>query len=482
MNFIKTKYPLLIIFLVNVILKFLYLGTESVSHDEPFSIYHAQFDLPALVRYLKGYNNPPLYEIVLHGWIKLFGISEISVRFLPMLFSCFSAVFIYKIGKEFFNHKIAVLSCLIFTFSTFQTWYAHDSRVYTLFLLLASASCYLFYKLLHETISNRQIITLVVVNALILYAHYFGFFVWFIECLIIILFQLKNRKLVGRYFIIHGIAFVLYIPQIMILYQRFVESSSNGTWLKSPIGVESLYNMIWSFSNAPVVAVMCIAVLLAALTKTAFSKNKESNPFTMYTIIWFFIPFLLMFFMSYKIPMFLDRYLIFITPAFYILISVALNYLFNKPLAFYSSSVILSGLFIATFKINPDKKRSVKETISYIRSKKDPRTVVLVCPTDFNTTFAYYYNKDFFKSISPHSEYGRMSDLMKGDNIYFINQIDQNTMNTINQFDNILYLDAGADFAMPHNNIKHFMQTHFNQAEEKHFPELFNAYMFKRVP
>lgn len=482
MNLTTTRHLLLIIFLVNFILKFLYLGTESISHDEPFSIYHAQFDVSALVTYLKGYNNPPLYEIVLHGWIKLFGISEISVRFMPMLFSCFSAVFIYKIGKEFFNHRIAVLSSLIFTFSTFQTWYAHDSRVYTLFLLLTSVSFYLFYKLLHETINNKQITILVFINALILYAHYFGLFVWFVECLIIILFQLKNRKLVSRYFIINGIAFLLYIPQIVIMYQRFVESSSNGTWLKEPIGIESLYNMIWSFSNAPVVAVVCISFLLIALIKQLISRNKERNPFTIYTIIWFFVPFLLMFFISYKIPMFLDRYLIFATPAFYILISVAINYLFNKPVAFYISSVIISGLFIATFKINPSKKRSVKDTINYITSKKGTRTVVLVCPTDFNTTFAYYYNKEFFKSIRQDSEYGQMSDLMKGDNIYFINQIDQNIMNTINQFDNILYLDAGADFAMPHNNIKNFMQTHFNQTEEKHFPELFNAYIFKRIP
>ena len=118
-----------------VLLKSLFLTSQSISLDDPFTIYHAQFDFWNLIGYLKNYNNPPLFEILLHFWIKLFGITEISVRILPMLFSSFSVLFIYKIGKVFFDSKTAIVVSILFTFFNIQLFYAHDCRVYSLFLL-----------------------------------------------------------------------------------------------------------------------------------------------------------------------------------------------------------------------------------------------------------------------------------------------------------------------------------------------------------
>jgi mannosyltransferase len=478
MNYLKNNYPLLLLFLLNVLVKCLFLTSESISHDEPFSIFHAQFDLPELIAYLKNYNNPPLYEILLHAWIKASGISEFSVRFMPMLFSCFSVIFIYKIGKEFFNSRIALLSSLVFTFSTMQTLYAHDSRVYSLFLLLTAISFYLFFRLLAGRLSKSQTFLFMFINVLSIYAHYFGFFIWFIQFLIVIAYHLKNKHMVRWYFFIHALGIILYSPQIITLYQRFSESSSKGTWLKAPIGVESLYNMIWSFSNAPIVSVLTIVILTAGLVKYAVLRKEAINHFTTAMVIWFFVPYFFMFFLSYKIPMFLDRYLIFITPAFYILLAIAINYLFEKRVAYLSAAGILTICFVCSFSINPAKKRSVKETVGYIKTKKDPKTLVLICPPEFNTTFAYYYNKEIFRNVNAATEYGNLTNSLQTDNIYFINEIDQNLIHKINPYEKIIYLDAGADFAVPGNKIKNDLFQRFKLMEERKFPEIFQAYTF----
>lgn len=478
---LKGYIPLLILFLLNVVLKCIYLTAEPVSHDEPFTIYHAQFGFSELVGYLKNYNNPPLFEIILHFWTKVFGISELSVRVLPMLFSSVSVVFIYAIGRDFFNTRVALLASLLFTFSTMQIWYAHDCRVYSLFLLLTLISFYLFFTLLKESsLSLKWSLTLLVVQALLIYAHYFGLFVWLLQGIIVLAFHFRNKKRLLRFTGIMLGASLLYLPQVLSLYERFSDSAGKGTWLKPPSGLESLYNMIWSFSNAPVIAVLCIALLLAALLKfLVFAKQQEVNRPVVYLCIWFVFPFLAMFLLSYKIPMFLDRYLIYITPAFYLLLALSLSFLLPGKKAFYTGSIILIAGFVFSASYNPTKKRAVRETVEFVISRKDPATLVLICPPEFMTTFAYYYRRDYFQQAESGSEYGRLIRLLEEDQVFFINAMSPGLLQRASRYKRIIYLDAGADFTFPGNHIKDDLLKHYTLKEEAFQPELFHMYVLE---
>ena len=481
-SFIK-KHRIPIGFVViNIFIKSVFITTQPISHDEPFTIYHAQFDVDHLIGYLKNYNNPPLFEILLHFWIKLFGISELSVRILPMLFSSFSVLFIYKIGKAFFDDKTAIISSALFTFSIMQIWYAHDCRVYSLFLLLTVSSFYLFFKLLKDgKLSNWQLFGFISLNVLLLYAHYFGAFVWLLEGLIIVIYFIKNKSVLITFIKSCVIGLVLFTPHIFVLFQRFTESAQRGTWLKIPSGLESLYNMIWAFTNAPVVAVTSIVVLVACLIKFLITSKKQiQNPFVKYIMWWFLFPFFFMFFMSYKVPMFLDRYLIFITPALYLLLAVGLSFLLEKKRLYYGAAFILVGAFLFSCTLNPDKKRLVRETVDYIKANKTARTIVLGCSPEFMTNFTYYYNLRYFQAVDQQSEYSMLEEQLKNEQIYFIHRLDSNLMNHVNTFDRIIYLDAGADFSSPDNHIKDDLTNAYKLEKEQFYYELFHVYTFSK--
>jgi len=410
----------LFIFLLNIGLKFFYLTTAAIGHDEPFSIYYAQFDLGPLLTELKNGNNPPLFEIVLHFWVKLFGISPFSVRLLPALFACLCPVMLYYFAKRNFSLRVGIASSLLLTFSDLLLYYSHDCRVYSLFVLLSLLSFYYYFEVLYNDrrIFGKQIL-FVVFSTLLIYSHYFGFFILVFQGIYLLLF---NRKQFLKMGINYLFVLVFYLPCILNVFTRF-GASVKGTWVEPPLGIESLYNMLWSFSNAPVITVTCIVILFFTGIKTvinkAYSKLKE-NSLTILILGWFLIPFFGMFFISYWVPMYISRYFIFALPAYYILLILCAETLFKKTVYCNALLAILILCFAFTNQLNPDKKQPIFEALYIIKQHKDNNTLVVVGSAEILPTIAYHYNKAYFSSVSDGEEYHLTDSLLRADNVYCI--------------------------------------------------------------
>ena len=170
----KHTFFLLSIILLNAILKAFYLDANPIDMDEPFSIFHAQMGVSEIIQALKNGNNPPLYEIFLHFWIKLFGISPVSVRMPSLLFALINVLFVYLIAKQFINTKVAIISTLLITFSSFHLFFAHEARVYALFALLTTISFYLFFLIVDKKAKISTYIFLLLTYVCLVYSHYFG--------------------------------------------------------------------------------------------------------------------------------------------------------------------------------------------------------------------------------------------------------------------------------------------------------------------
>lgn len=469
--------PLFLIAL-NLFLKLIFISSNSIGGDEPFSIYYAQLDISSIIRHLSAGNNPPLYEIILHFWIKAFGISELSVRFPSLIFSVLTALYIYKIGNEFFTYKIALIASLIFSFSNYHLAFSHEARVYCLFALLTSISMYLFLKICDKEYKTKHYLFLLLVNTLLIYSHYFGFYVVMIQTIATISISEIRKKIFSHYLIyLLGLIF-LYIPNVNIVITRFLDSGIHGTWVKPPNGLKSIYNMLWQYTNKPIVTVFTIGILLGSLFKLILTRNIRSISRNGKIIgIWFLFPFLFMFIISYWVPMFLDRYLIFVSIGFYLVLSTSIIYIFSSSKINLIMTSILVLLFIMTFNANVDNKRHVKETVNKIKEIQSTDTKIIICPDHFIYNFLYYYQPELFKNVDNQHPLASILKRLKEYNIFFLNNINEIDLENCER---IIYLDAACQFSSADNNIFPTLEKDFEQKSTYQFYAIFNIFEFTK--
>ena len=466
----------LALFLLNFVLKVIYLDSNALGLDEPFSVYHAQMPVADIVRIIYQGNNPPLFEVILHFWIKLFGISEFSVRFPSLLFSSLIAPVFYLIGTKLKHQSLGLVCALLFSFSNFHLYFAHEARVYALFALLCCLSFYFFISILKGDTQFKTKLFYVLFTSLLLYAHYFGFIVIGLHGLLL----LVNIKLLKRSFrdwLLSYIAiFLLFLPSFIVLIKRFMISSSEGTWVKEPNGIQSVYSLIRHFSNEPVVAFLSIAGLLAFLV--LFFKHRKELAYQV-AFIWFFVPVFMLLAISYAVPMFVNRYLGFTSFGFYLMIGLSALYLYEKKAK--RSLLVIPALFILafmfTFKPNYKTLWNDKAVAELVKAEVPKGKTLLFCPDYYAPNFCYYFNRDYFKQYNTSKAFSTIHTLLHQDQIIGLKSIANVDLSSK---DEIYYLDAAANFSYPENNILPSLRAEFNEVRQIEIGKDRTLYHFSR--
>jgi len=459
--------------LLNFILKVLFLGKRDIAMDEPFTIYYSQAGLSSLFEMLKTENNPPLFFFLMHFWVRAFGISAFSVRFMPFLFSTLTAPVIYLTGKRFFSEQSGIVASLIFTFSNYHLAFSHEARVYPLFTLLTGLSMYFFLSLIKNPERKTSFILLIIANVLLIYSHFFGFFVLGIQLLSCLAF--KDTRKAGKICLkAQIITLVFYLPYFPVLFSRLY-ASSGGTWVSPPL-LSDLYTMIWRFSNAPVVTVLFLLLFIVALMKYLRDGRQLSEHLSFFQkvlLVWFFVPYLLIFIVSYKLPMFFDRYLVFLSIAFYLLIGQSIVYICgSRKILYYGLSTLAIAGMLLTFHPNLDNHRRLKNVVEIVQNLKDKDTPVIICPEWFDLGFTYYYDQDYFR------DYGNLRLDLQNELIFPVNHPEQIPENIIDRSPSVILVEEWPEVADKNNEVLKKISDKFSFSRRINLPEAYKIYYF----
>lgn len=119
----------------------------------------------------------PLYFLILHVWISLFGSSEAATHGLSLLFGLASIPIGMWAGWSLFGRRAGMIAAALFAFSAFLTQFATETQVFELLTLLGLVGAAAF---LHAFVLRRRAYTTLfgLVLVLLLYTSPWGFIFW----------------------------------------------------------------------------------------------------------------------------------------------------------------------------------------------------------------------------------------------------------------------------------------------------------------
>lgn len=414
---------------ITIVLRLLFVGKTDLGFDEGFSLFVSLKKQTDIVNLLCTGDNPPLWEIMLHFWVGIFGISEIAIRCLSLIFNALTIIPIYLIGEKHIGRHAGAAASLFFAFSSFSIFLSHDSRVYSLIGFFAAWSAYLFINCIHNQ-KKSNFIWLTFVNILLMYGHYLSIWMIVMEFAVFI-FNGNIRKKIRKGYWIHILALAaLFSPMIPTLLRRFLDSGVNGTWIPKASGIEDVYSFICCMSNAPVTAVIAIIILAVAFAFFIYMViNKKAN-FSNTTIISLFwiVPMSVSFALSFITGFFLDRYFYFLFPFFYLSIAAYAFQIFplRKPFQIGIMSVFAIAMALS-FSPDSSKKRysgwhdEIQPIVSQlVETKQNERTIVII-PEYFDKQFTYYLDDKHlaFKEKGQNGLYYAFYDYLCGLGYYY---------------------------------------------------------------
>jgi len=143
--------------------------------DEALSVDIARLPVRQIPGALHHDGAPPLYYVLLHFWMEIFGTGNIAVRGLSGVCSVATLPVMYLAGRRIASKRVGVAAVVITATSPFATHYATETRMYALLALLALLG-YLALANAVQRPTRWSLVWVAVATAALLYTHYWSIY------------------------------------------------------------------------------------------------------------------------------------------------------------------------------------------------------------------------------------------------------------------------------------------------------------------
>lgn len=152
---------------------------------------------------------------------------------------------------------------------------------------------------------------------------------------------------------------------------------------------------IWRLTSQSAYVVLFLVLLSFLVVCVLFGQHNNRLSAQLRIVLgWFWLPFIVMFVMSlellpFNVPVFYDRYLIFISIAFCFQVAILANEFFRWRILSYVLSTTIIITWAVTVKPDLSNKRDAQETVELVAALNNDKTVVYFCPSWFDMNFTY---------------------------------------------------------------------------------------------
>jgi uncharacterized membrane protein len=388
------------------------LGEHSLWVDELFSIRYARLSPWALLADVAANDNhPPLYYLLLHVWVLLFGESEFAVRSLSVIFGVLTVAVVYRFGTALYDERTGVLAAFVLAIASFSIYWSQEARMYSLLPLLAAVSVYHLWRLMHGA-GGGHVVGYLVATAALLYTQSYGLFIVAAQNSYLLMLwllgahrelKLRPKRWIGLQL---GVA-LLFLPWLIVLISRVSQLQTEGFWIERPtfltlVGTISEFsgsNPVLRIGFALLVTVSVVsALLLIARTRGAEERRNalRSTEFRATTLlVWCLLtPLLLPFAISqFATPIYLTRPAGVAYFAFALLVARGITSI-NPPMLSIASLTTVALLSLSVLAVNGYVHRDrpkYRELVDYVRANVSEHALIVTCDDgQMSYPFAHY--------------------------------------------------------------------------------------------
>ena len=412
---------------------------QSLWLDEAVQAVTAKGPFLGIFEELRGDFHPPLYHILLWGWTRIFGASEVSLRMPSVIFGTATIWVLYLITKQIvpkkfsifnFQFSIPEIAALFLATAPFHIYYSQEARMYSMTTFFATLSMYFFIKIINgltnyelriKKLKKFRINELTnygffwgyfVSTACLIYSDYYGFLVLLAQIIGGVIIFRKNLNIyISKFLHLYIPIFLFYLPWLPFLISQFKtgvlattalpewKNLVNASFIKAiPLTfVKFAAGRITIFDKKIYALIVGVLGLVYGwlILKGVIMGKKLFNCSTAQLLIglWLVVPVFIAWLVSFFVPNYQPFRLLLVLPAFYLLLAIGISSLQSNKLAvFLSSFVILVNLTsLLVYYRNPYFWREDwRGVANYLKSQQIP----LVISSD---TFAWpliYYQQE----------------------------------------------------------------------------------------
>lgn len=347
---------------------------QSLWRDEAFSVLVAERPLSTVLGKLTF--EPPVYYILLHFWIKIFGESEIAARSLSLLGVALATIIIIYWSEKLFKKHWLTLFLPVFIFiNPMLIYYAFEIRTYGWYIFFAVLSMFSYLE--------KRWILYIVSGVLGFYTHTFFGTILLVEAVHWVVFN-RQKFLKIKLLFRDPLVKSMFITGLFIIPWLLKITASAGQLKNSwyfPVNLNLVYsvlgNMFLGYEGTPgglwgKTALLSLVLMIFFIIAVLPKKTRSRNLFFFLQII---VPLGLVIGISFIKPFFVNRYLIGVSVAEVILLTLALetirNNLVQKTLALlFIAGVILFNVWYPQKHPKLDIRSTIKE-INILKNKND---------------------------------------------------------------------------------------------------------------
>jgi mannosyltransferase len=251
------------------------LGGGPLWLDETLSVEIARLPLPDLFDALRRDGSPPLYYLLLHGWISLVGTGTVAVRLLTVLFVPVALLLVHRLGGRLAGVAGARASVVAFAALPWTMRFGSEARMYLLVAVLALAGTFALMAV-RASASRRPVVALGLCVGALLLTHYWALFLLLAVALLHVPGVLRRDGAalrVAAAFVVGAVLFLPWLPTFL-----FQTAHTGAPW-SDPVTVLDLLRTPLQWGGGSTLSRTAFAVVLVPLVVAA-RRSAPSLPST----------------------------------------------------------------------------------------------------------------------------------------------------------------------------------------------------------